>query len=290
MSSIPAKKRSFDYRSFISFGMLFSFILMSVTGIVLYITPPGRVAKWVTWTFFGLDKEEWQALHTIFSYFFFILGIFHVFSLNWKVIIAYLRKKSIQGINRKKELIASSLVVFFLFFGTLFKVQPLQGIMDIGEYFTESWENKDESAPMPHTEDMTITELSDQVIHLSPELILNKLTDRGIRTGDNKTLKEIGKENKISPFDLYKIISRNEKKKVRSAGSFQAGRGMGRKTLEEIAGISGIDIDRVLSGLKEAGIDASGKDVFRDVAKRGKLTPRELMEKLNQIKSKKEKK
>ncbi|MEN8155102.1 MAG: DUF4405 domain-containing protein, partial [Acidobacteriota bacterium] len=128
MSNDQIKNKSFDYRSFVSFGMLFSFIIMTLTGIVLYITPPGRVAKWVTWTFFGLEKDEWQAVHTIFSYLFLILSIFHIFFMNWKTIKLYIKKKTKKGINRKKELYASIVLTLIFFAGTVIKVPPFQSV------------------------------------------------------------------------------------------------------------------------------------------------------------------
>jgi hypothetical protein len=39
-------KKKINWRSFTSIYMGFSFILMALTGIVLYIAPPGRVAYW----------------------------------------------------------------------------------------------------------------------------------------------------------------------------------------------------------------------------------------------------
>jgi len=53
------KEKKFYWKSFNSFGLLYSFIIMSLTGLVLYITPPGWIANWTTWILIGLDKEEW---------------------------------------------------------------------------------------------------------------------------------------------------------------------------------------------------------------------------------------
>ncbi len=283
------KKKKFDIRSFISFGLLFSFIIMSLTGIVLYFTPPGRVAKWVKWTFFGLEKEEWQAVHTIFSYFFMILGIFHVFSFNWKVIVAYIKKRSVSGINKKKELIVSSLVILFLFFGTLYNVQPLKGIMDFGEYLTESWETRDEAAPVPHTEDMTIEELSKNIIKLDPESIIKKLTGKGIKANENETLKDIGITNNFSPLEVYRIIASDEEKKKETGNMFRSGRGMRRRTLIDYAEILQTDVGKILSGLKEYGIEASVDERIKDLAEKYEMSPYEFVEKLKIIKNKKEK-
>ncbi|MEN8223542.1 MAG: DUF4405 domain-containing protein [Acidobacteriota bacterium] len=277
-------KKKFDFKSFISFGLLFSFIIISITGVILYITPPGRVAKWVKWTLFGLEKEEWQAIHTIFSFFFLILGIFHIFKFNWKVIIAYIKKKAVSGASKKKEFFVSMAVVIILLTGTIAKLPPLQSIMDLGEYFTESWEKKEESAPIAHTEELTIPELSEKVLKITPEEILRKLEELNIKADLKSTLKEIGEANGISPFEVYQVISDKEEKKEAPQELFKEGSGMGRKTLEEISVNLQLDPEEVLLHLRSLGIDAALNEKLKDIAERAEISPFDLVEKIKKSK------
>jgi hypothetical protein len=64
------EKRKFNLRSFTSFTLVISTLIMSWSGFILYIAPPGRIANWGTWKLMLFTKSEWQALHTIFSYLF----------------------------------------------------------------------------------------------------------------------------------------------------------------------------------------------------------------------------
>jgi len=89
--------KKFSWKAFISFGLTYSFIIIFLTGIVLYFAPAGRIAQWVNWKFAGFSKEEWQAIHTIFSYLFVILSIFHLFTANWKTFVSYLKNKTQNG-------------------------------------------------------------------------------------------------------------------------------------------------------------------------------------------------
>jgi hypothetical protein len=75
-------KNKFSWKAFISFGLTYSFIIIIVSGVMLYMSPPGRYAHWVNWKILGFTKEGWQAIHTVFSYTFVILSIFHLFSIN----------------------------------------------------------------------------------------------------------------------------------------------------------------------------------------------------------------
>jgi hypothetical protein len=68
MKKVPG----FNLRSFTSFSLVISTIIMSWSGFILYVAPPGRIANWGTWKLMLFTKTEWQALHTIFSYLFFI--------------------------------------------------------------------------------------------------------------------------------------------------------------------------------------------------------------------------
>ena len=274
--------KKFNWKSFISFGLFISFVIIAASGLVLYIAPPGRVTKWINWQFIGLSKDMWQALHTNFTYTFLVLSIFHVFSLNWKVFLSYLKKKTGAGLPRKKELTVSVVLTAAVFFGTLFYIPPFKTVMDISEYFTESWEKKEERAPMPHTEACSINELSEKIINMTPREIMEKLKKNDITvTGAGQTLKEIGEANHVSPYEIFQIISRNEEKKRVSVDSLmQKGSGLGRKTLSEVAGILDRDVTRLIDQLKQEGIQAGGDDKIKDIAGRAGVTPFELIDRL----------
>jgi hypothetical protein len=272
--------KKFSFRGFISFTLFISFFMITVTGIVLYLTPPGRVAKWVNWTLLGFTKEQWQAQHTLFSLLFLILSVFHIFTLNWRTFLHYIKKKTSTHLNMKKEMFISVVLSLVFFFGTMYQVPPFQTIMDFGEYLTESWEQKDSQAPMPHTESLTLTQLSQKVFdNLSPNQIVNKLIKAGIKgVSVDKTLAEIGKENEKSPFELYKIISSNEKAKQQDFSSLLVpGSGIGRKTLKEVASIAGQDVNSFILKLKAQGIEATKDEKIKDLASKSDLTPIEFM-------------
>ena len=60
-------RKPFSWKPFTSFFILLSFVVLLLSGVVLYVAPPGRIANWTQWQF-GLDKEQWQALHTVFAH------------------------------------------------------------------------------------------------------------------------------------------------------------------------------------------------------------------------------
>jgi len=38
-----------------------SLIVDTLSGVILYIAPPGRVEKWIQWKVWGLTKNQWAA-------------------------------------------------------------------------------------------------------------------------------------------------------------------------------------------------------------------------------------
>ena len=81
----------------------------------------------------------------------------------------------------------------------------------------------------------------------SPEDILEKLRAQNIDVSNiDETLKDIGKKNNRSPYELYKMISENTEKRKTSPDSLGPGSGIGRKTLDEVAGIIGGDVNALM--------------------------------------------
>ena len=143
---------------------------------MLYASPPGRYAHWVNWTILGFTKEGWQAIHTVFSYTFVILSVFHLFTINWKAFLSYLKSKTKTGLNKKWEFYLSTLLTLVFFFGTIYSIPPFKSVIDLGEHLTASWEKVEEEPPIPHAELLTLTELAEQLKLSSVEEITRKLT------------------------------------------------------------------------------------------------------------------
>jgi hypothetical protein len=53
----------FQWRALTSVLMTLGFVLLAASGIVLFLSPPGRVANWTNWTILGLRKSDWGGVH-----------------------------------------------------------------------------------------------------------------------------------------------------------------------------------------------------------------------------------
>lgn len=271
-------KQNFSWKSLVSFSLAWSFIIILVSGIVLYIAPPGRVSNWTNWYLLGFSKSGWQAIHTIFSYTFVVLSIFHLFTFNWKVFWYYFASKTTQGINKKKELLFSAILVIVIFLGTHFNIQPFKAVMDFGEWTTESWEIKEEQAPIPHAETLTIRELSGKYVKMSADSIILIIHQKGLKADSaGQTISKISELNNLTPAKLYSIILPTNRTDLIKPESKLQIPGLGRKTTIEISKELGKEVNNVIEVLRKNNIKATPDNKLKDLAEKAGTTPTEIL-------------
>ena len=165
---------------------------MIVSGVILYIAPPGRIAKWTFIPILGLEKDQWQALHTIFTFLFIIANGFHLY-FNWKSFLSYLSDKRKQVFRLRRELLSTIVVVIGIFYLVLLNVQPFKTVMDFGESMKNEWSIDSSEPPVPHAEEMTISELA-KTINSDPEILISRLNQQGISADLHSVVKEIAQK------------------------------------------------------------------------------------------------
>jgi len=265
-----ARPAKFNKKAFVSFSILFVGIIITLTGIVLYFAPPGRVAHWVEWKFLGLTKEGWQAVHTIFAFLFVIAVGFHIY-YNWVIFWSYIKSKVQRGIKMGRELAwASGLTVVILVL-TIAQVPPFSTVMDFGEYLSDSWSNEQTEPPIPHAELLTLKEYCEKT-DLSLEVVLQRLQKQGIKGVDSlKTVGEIAEINGITPAELGQKISGKS-----ASTNTGAGYGYGRMTIAQICQQLQIPESLAVERLKTAGINFQPEEILRDIAEKNDMKPIDL--------------
>jgi hypothetical protein len=207
------EKQKFNLRSFTSFSLVISTLIMSWSGFVLYIAPPGRIANWGTWKLMFFTKSEWQALHTIFSYLFFILIIIHLFFINWKTFLTYINSKLKAGLNKKWELVGALILSTLIFIGTLRSWTPFGPIMNFGEKAKRSWEG---NYPLPYSghggqgqQGMSRLTLKTaaQRTGKNVETLINTIKVKGIKSDGDTSLRTIADQLGVTPQDVYNMLA-----------------------------------------------------------------------------------
>jgi len=270
------KESKFNLRSFTSFSLVISTIIMSWSGFILYVAPPGRIANWGTWKLMLFTKAEWQALHTIFSYLFFILVIIHLFFVNWKTFLIYFKSKLKSGLNKKWELSSAIFISIIFFIGTLQSWTPFSPVMKFGEKMKESWEGDFHAPPVLHMELYTIEKLAIDLDSIAPSELVKLLNENNIKViGIDQTLKEIAAENRVTPSAIYELLSSKYKKHSGPVAG-EVPQGIGKFTVGSTAKSSGKDLQVLIKILKDRGIEADEKTSLRSIADKLGLTPREV--------------
>jgi DNA-binding phage protein len=261
-------KKSFSWRVFVSFGLFIAVFMMLVSGVILYVSPPGRVANWTDWQMLGLTKRGWLNQHTIFGFAFVILSLFHLFFINWKAFLSYLKSKTAQGLKSPVELLSIAALSALFGVGTHFDIQPFSAVIKFGNTISNSWERKDKAAPVPHAELMSLVELSQQPgLGGDPEALITKLNNAKLNvTSEKETIAEIAKANGITAEQVYAFIAPAEPEKHKLRGE-----GFGRKTLQQVADEAGVSSTSLQLALKQKGIEAKTDEPLRNIAKNNNI-------------------
>ena len=284
-------KKKFSWKVFISFGLTYAFIIIFISGLMLYASPPGRYAHWVDWKILGFTKDGWGALHIIFSLTFVVLSIFHLFTINWASFLSYLKSKKRKGLNKKREFYWSTTLTLVFFIGIIFLVPPFNYVVDFGEYLTQSWEQVEDEPPIPHAELLTLDKLAEQLEYSSVDELIRKLEIHDIEfvNTNEQTLQEIAQSNNTTPIEIYEHFTRKSPSQGGSgvgrqggqgrgqgSGSSGGGGGIGRATIDDFAAGEGLSVDEVILILRENNIEAKKGQTLRDIGENNDIEARDI--------------
>jgi hypothetical protein len=279
-------RKRFSFRTFTSFILAWAFLALIVSGAVLYIAPPGRIANWTRWQIILLTKEQWQAVHTLTAVTFLVGGIFHLLKFNWKAFLAYLRKKTGGSLAFRRELIASGALFLLVLAGTISRQPPFQSVMAAGEAIRQYWEEPSQTPPIPHMEEMTLSQLAEN-LDMEAENLIKELEGRGYAAaGMDETLRQLAQRHQSSPNVIYTSLTGSappaptEHKPAFGGGGGGGGRGQGFKTLAQFAAENGISAEDAVRILARSGIEAGADELMRNLAERSGRKPYELLEML----------
>ena len=274
-------------RAFTSLSSLVSFILLLLTGIVLYVEPHGRVAYWTKWDFLGLQKDQWGNIHILSGLLFLIAGGFHLY-YNWKPLMKYLGSKIAATLRYKRELVISSLVFLWIVVSGAWSLPPLTYVTDLCETIKNSWVNSPElEPPFGHAERVSLkTFCKKQNIPLGQAMSELRKADFKFNSPD-KTLEEIADSKGTSGMGVYEVIQKLEPKPVtmkpgaawtsENIEETFADTGVGRKSIGQIIKDHQLDHKTVHQRLKERGIMAKDNDKIKEIADRYNATPIKIL-------------
>ncbi len=270
-------------RKITSLTTLLSFVLLTVTSIILYITPQGKIAFWASWGCWGLDKEEWGALHTNLGFLFLIAGIIHTV-LNWKSIVAYMKNKAKQLKVFTVDFNVSLLITLVITLMTLFNLQPVHSIQTFGESLKEAAAEKYGEPPYGHAEASPLQSFCKRTgIELKEAMRkMEKAHLKGV--SETATLADIAQANGMTPQQVYSIFQPDPPKEGETnVMPESAGMGFGRKKLADVCKEYGMNVQGIINGLEGLGIEAMAEQTMKDIAEANDMDPHALYDVLRQL-------
>jgi hypothetical protein len=293
-------------RRVISLTLLLSFVFLALSGVMLFLSPQGRVAYWAGWTLFGLTKDQYSAVHTTFMVLFLSVGVWHLI-LNWKPITGYLKNRSKQmRIFTPESSIALALALFFLV-GPLTGLPPFKQFLDAGVEVKEYWEATSGSPPWGHAEENSLQRFcrgmedferleSQRLVAIDCEAALQALRARGFGVeGLNQRLVDIADANGTTPQAIAAVVMEVARPLTPQEAAaallppvealrFQRPySGLGRLTLGEYATEYGYDLAEIRAILSGAGLEVDPDVRLREEATRLGTDPEGIIDVLNGV-------
>ena len=269
-----AKSSAFSGRGFTSVATGLCFVALAVTGIVLFVTPPWRIAYWTGWRLFGLGKDQWANLHIWFALLFVILSGFHIW-LNWRSLLGYFKSSVTRHFALRREWTLALVLCGGIAVGALAEVPPFSSLIAWDETIKHSWGKSSERAPIPHAELLSLRELAHEA-GVDMETVVTRLKAAGVVVDSPESIVgDVADEHGMPPIQLYKLAIREGQQG--NNGQTGIGGGLGRKTLRQFCSDEGLDLAVSLEGLRAAGLQADAEMTLRDIATGGGLRPPDLL-------------
>ncbi len=279
-----ARRGGFNMRALISLLVASGFLVMAVTGIMLYVAPPGRVANWTDWTLLWLTKEQWAAVHISSSLVFVLAGLTHLV-MNRKPFFNYLHARFHGHEMPRAEGVVALVAVVALVWGTLANVPPISFLLDLNERAKLMWSTAaDAEPPFGHAEEVSLAMLGARD-RFDAGAALAALEAKGLEVaeGTATTIRRIADDNGRTPAAVYRVI-----RGARAAadpvdgwtpaaveGRF-GGAGMGRLTVAQLAAEGGVELAAAQARLAALGLPTAADGRLRALADAVGLEPLEL--------------
>ncbi|MBK8794230.1 MAG: DUF4405 domain-containing protein [Holophaga sp.] len=263
-------------RKITSLTALLSFAVLVTSGVVLFLTPQGRVAYWSEWHLWGLTKEAWGSMHILLSLLFLVAGIVHIV-LNWRPIVLYLRDRKERRRVVTPEFAASAVLTILFTVGPLLGWPPFRWVMDLNSYAKDQGSRTYGEPPYGHAEQSSLQAFA-QKTGMDLEKAQTLLKGRGIAfEGPQQRLQDIAKRNHLTPQQVYLAMKDAQINQV-TKGQLpeEVAPGLGRKTLEDLCKEYNLELARVRTILEARNVIVKTDQPFRALAEANGTGPHEL--------------
>ena len=279
-------RKRFSFRAMTTFIVTWTFLLLIISGTVLYVSPAGRISNWTDWRLLALTKSQWQGVHTLAALVFLIGSMFHLLKFNWKVFWTYMKKRSEAGWQYRSELAISSLLVVLVLAGIINEIPPFVTIAQAGETIKNSWSTAASEPPAPHTELLSVRQVAEN-LKLDPEKARSILAREGVAVAAlEDSLSTVARSAGLSPARIYSTLRKSGTdahpvpgaQQVQSHPAGAVGAGLGFKALSSVAEELNLTAEEAVERLRKKKVESEPQETIRAIALRSNMKPFELVE------------
>lgn len=281
-------KLSVQFRAFTSVLIAMTFLALAVSGAILFLSPPGRIANWSDWRMLGLTKHDWTGLHVWFSVIFLVTAGFHI-AFNFRPLVNYFKDRFTRRIGFRREWMVALALCAVLFIGVRAGLPPFSSFLDFNERIKRSWEDPRGGAPIPHAELLSLEELAGKA-EVPLNTALQRLEERRVRGATAEIIvAELASKNDVSARRVYEIIQGVQRQGRSGSGrgsvekpamgetsesshrsqpgsGWGGGGGPGRMTLTEFCAARKLEVKEAQAWLEAKGIKLTPGRTLRDLA------------------------
>jgi len=273
-------------RSLIAFVVTWAFGILTVTGLVLYVVPQGRVAFWTHWSLLGLSKEQWGDVHMMFGGLFIIAAIVHLY-YNWKPFKKFLAERVKGRLQVKQEFVIAMVFSLIIVVMSVLHIPPVSWVFDLNEALKDSWVTRPElEPPFGHAEEVSLAGISRRM-GLDLEKSVAALKHQGYQfNGPQDSLEKIAIVNGTTPMAVYEVIRPYELQPepvpasgmtVEEVEDRFAGTGLGRKTLTEVCEKIDLAVSKCVERLSIKGYQVGTQEKLKETAERYEINPIDVL-------------
>ncbi len=265
------EKRGISMRRLASLTLFFSGLILTISSLVLFIEPHGRVAFWAQWQLLGLEKAQWDDIHLATGTLFILAALFHL-PLNWRPLMRYMAGKGSAG-----ALAASLALCLLVCLGAVFNLPPVRQLLDVGDAIKAHQSKRLGNPPFGHAELVPLEQLC-RFTGIPTQEAVKALKAAGVKGASSKaSLKGLAASNKTTPQRLYKLILNGVKDNGPRLPETPIP-GTGMMTIEEFASTYGMKAGAVVEILAKKGIKAQGSMTLKEVAEGAGTSPSRVYE------------
>jgi len=204
-------KIQFSWRALTSMCLSVVFVVMVVSGVILFLAPSTRVAREVNWQVWRLAKGDWQNLHLVFSALFLVVATVHTV-FNWRPMLNYLKMRATERRGIRWEWLAALVLGVLVWMGTRCELPPFSWLLDWRTTFhggqcgaTSSPEHSAARGQGGFGQKTLAQYCTEQGLNLNAALA--RLQTKGIKASGTDTFRRIADENGLErPSEIPKLL------------------------------------------------------------------------------------